>query len=69
MARSRHPDSANSQFFIVFEDSNFLDTQYTVWGRVVDGMDYVDNIKRGEPPADPDKIIRMQIAADAMETQ
>ncbi|MGC6472005.1 MAG: peptidylprolyl isomerase [Parvibaculales bacterium] len=61
MARSQHPDSANSQFFICFEDAQFLNRQYTVWGEVVEGMDYVDNIKRGEPPTDPDKIISMRL--------
>ncbi len=66
-ARSRHPDSANSQFFIVLDDSNFLDGQYTVWGRVVEGMEFVDKIKLGEPPVNPDTIVRMQVAADATE--
>jgi len=65
MARAASPDSADSQFFIVFKDSNFLDGQYTVWGRVVSGMEFVDKIKRGEPPSNPDKIIKMQVAADA----
>ena len=69
MARAQSPDSADSQFFIVFEDSNFLDGQYTVWGEVVEGMEFVDAIKRGNPNDngmgdDPDKIIRMQVAAD-----
>ena len=64
MARAGDPDSADSQFFIVFRDSNFLDGQYTVWGRVVSGMQYVDAIARGEPPANPDKIVKMQVAAD-----
>ncbi len=64
-ARSQHPDSANSQFFICLEDSNFLDRNYTVWGRVVEGMEFVDNIKLGEPPVDPDQIVRLQVAADA----
>ena len=64
-ARTSDPDSANSQFFIMFDDGRFLDGQYTVWGEVIEGMEYVDQIKRGEPPADPDKIIRMQVAADA----
>ena len=64
-ARSQHPDSANSQFFIVFDDANFLDGNYTVWGRVIEGMEFVDNIKRGEPPVNPDKIVRLQVAADA----
>ncbi|MBO6781810.1 MAG: peptidylprolyl isomerase [Alphaproteobacteria bacterium] len=65
MARAQNPNSANSQFFIVFDDASFLDGQYTVWGQVVDGMEHVDAITRGEPPADPDKIIKMQVAADA----
>lgn len=65
MARSASPDSANSQFFIMFADGDWLNGQYTVFGEVVDGMEYVDNIKRGEPPANPDKIVKMQVAADA----
>jgi len=70
MARAQNPDSANSQFFIVFSDASFLDGQYTVWGQVVDGMEHVDAIKRGSQAAngavdDPDKIIKMQVAADA----
>ena len=65
MARSQSPDSANSQFFIVFGDAGFLDRQYTVWGKVSSGMDIVDTIKRGEPVREPDKIARMQVAADA----
>lgn len=69
MARSQNPDSANSQFFIVFEDSNFLDNQYTVWGVVVEGMKHVDAIKRIDPAegvaqSDMDKIISMRVAAD-----
>lgn len=64
-ARSQSPDSANSQWFICFDDCSFLNGQYTVWGQVVSGMEFVDKIKRGEPPSDPDKIIKMQIAADA----
>ena len=64
-ARSSDPDSANSQFFIMFDENSGLNGQYTVWGEVVDGMEFVDKIKRGEPPADPDKINRMQVAADA----
>jgi len=67
MARSASPDSGNSQFFICFQDCSFLDGQYTIWGQVVSGMEHVDNIKRGEPPANPDKIIRMQVAADVKE--
>ncbi len=64
MARSRSPDSANSQFFICFGESAFLDKQYTVWGQVTEGMDNVDKIKRGEPVQKPDKIItaRLQTA-------
>ncbi|WP_425502048.1 peptidylprolyl isomerase [Prosthecomicrobium pneumaticum] len=65
MARTQDPNSANSQFFIMFADGGFLDGQYTVWGEVVSGMEFVDRIAKGEPPADPDKIIRMQVAADA----
>jgi cyclophilin family peptidyl-prolyl cis-trans isomerase len=61
MARSQNPNSANSQFFIVFNDASSLDGQYTVWGQVIEGMDYVDNITRGEPPQNPDKIIKMEI--------
>ncbi len=69
MARSQDPNSADSQFFIVFDDASFLDQQYTVWGRVTDGMEFVDNIKKGHPRSGtvdgPDKIIKMQVAADA----
>ena len=65
MARSQNPNSANSQFFIVFDDAKFLDNQYTVWGRVTSGMELVDALKRGEPVSNPDKIIKMQVAADA----
>lgn len=64
MARSQNPDSANSQFFIVLDDASFLDKQYTVWGQVTEGMEIVDTIKRGEPVREPDKIARMQVAAD-----
>ncbi|MBO6756634.1 MAG: peptidylprolyl isomerase [Roseibium sp.] len=65
MARAANPNSANSQFFIMYADGNWLNGQYTVWGEVVDGMAFVDNITKGEPPANPDKIIKMQVAADA----
>ncbi|MTI45783.1 peptidylprolyl isomerase [Roseibium hamelinense] len=65
MARAGDPDSANSQFFIMFADGDWLNGKYTVWGEVVDGMEHVDAITRGEPPANPDKIIKMQVAADA----
>jgi len=61
MARSQHPDSANSQFFICFEESSFLNGQYTVFGEVIEGMEYVDKILRGEPPDYPDKIISMKV--------
>lgn len=56
--------SANSQFFIMFDDGDFLNGEYTVIGEVVTGMDIVDKLKRGEPPANPDKILKMQVAAD-----
>ncbi len=65
MARSQMPDSANSQFFICFGDSAFLNGQYTVWGQVTEGMEFVDQLAKGEPPASPDKIVKMQVAADA----
>jgi peptidylprolyl isomerase len=65
MARSRNPNSANSQFFIMFDDGDFLNGQYTVIGEVVSGMDVVDKLKRGEPPSKPDRIVKMQVAADA----
>ena len=65
MARSQNPHSANSQFFICFADSPFLDRQYTVWGQVTEGMDVIDQIKRGEPVSDPDSITTMRVAADA----
>jgi peptidylprolyl isomerase len=64
MARAQNPDSANSQFFIVFDVATFLDRQYTVWGQVVEGMENVDKIKRGEPVQNPDKITSMKVAAD-----
>jgi peptidylprolyl isomerase len=73
MARSQDPNSANSQFFIMFAPGPFLDGQYTIWGRVVQGMEFVDRIKRGDrnrngvvsPP--PDRIVRMRVAADVRE--
>ena len=64
MARAQSPNSANSQFFIVFNDASFLDGQYTVWAQVIEGMELVDNITRGEPPQDPDKIIKMEIVSE-----
>ena len=65
MARTNFPHSANSQFFICFDDARFLDKQYTVWGKVTEGMENVDKIKRGEPVKDPDRIVSMKVAADA----
>lgn len=65
MARAASPDSANSQFFIVFDDATFLDQKYTVWGQVIEGMDNVDKIKRGEPVQNPDNMISVKVAADA----
>ena len=65
MARAQNPDSGDSQFFICFGDARFLDGQYTVWGKVTAGMDAVDQIKRGEPVKDPDKIVSVKVAADA----
>ncbi len=65
MARAQSPDSANSQFFIVFDDATFLDNKYTVWGKVIEGMDNVDKIKRGEPVSNPDKMISVKVGADA----
>jgi peptidylprolyl isomerase len=65
MARAQNPNSANSQFFICFDDARFLDKQYTVWGKVVEGMENVDKIKRGEPVQNPDKIKSLRVAADA----
>jgi len=64
-ARSANPNSANSQFFINFQDNHFLNGQYTVYGRVISGMDHVDAITRGEPPAEPDQMISVKVAADA----
>jgi peptidylprolyl isomerase len=61
MARSQNPDSANSQFFIVTEDSPFLDRQYTVWGEVESGMEYVDALPVGEPPREPGKIVKASV--------
>ena len=70
MARTNDPNSANSQFFIVFDASSFLDGKYTVWGKVVSGMEHVDKIKKGDANrngsvSNPDKIVKMQVAADA----
>jgi cyclophilin family peptidyl-prolyl cis-trans isomerase len=63
-ARSSNPNSANSQFFINFKDNHFLNRQYTVYGRVISGMEHVDAITRGEPPASPDRMISVKVAAD-----
>jgi peptidylprolyl isomerase len=64
MARTNNPHSANSQFFICLDDATFLDNQYTVWGEVVDGMDHIDALPKGEPPRNPGKIVSMKVAAD-----
>ncbi len=64
MARATPPNSANSQFFICFDNAPFLDRQYTAWGKVIEGMENVDKIKRGEPVSNPDKMISMKVAAD-----
>jgi peptidylprolyl isomerase len=64
-ARSANPDSANSQFFINFKDNDFLNGQYTVYGLVTSGMEHVDAIAKGEPPAEPDRMISVKVAADA----
>jgi peptidylprolyl isomerase len=65
MARSANPNSANSQFFICFDDATFLDGQYTVWGEVTSGMEAVDALPKGEPPRTPGKIVTAKVAADA----
>ncbi len=65
MARSSDPNSGDSQFFIMFDNGFFLNNQYTVWGRVTSGMEFVDNIAVGEPPMVADTIVKMQVAADA----
>ena len=64
MARAGSPDSANSQFFIMYADGSFLNGKYTVVGEVVSGMEVVDKLKRGEPVADPDKMVKVQVASD-----
>jgi peptidylprolyl isomerase len=64
-ARAQNPNSANSQFFINFKDNDFLNGQYTVYGQVIEGMEHVDAITRGEPPANPDKMLSVKVAADA----
>ncbi|OXE37208.1 MAG: peptidylprolyl isomerase [Phenylobacterium zucineum] len=65
MARTANPNSANSQFFICFDDATFLDGQYTVWGEVIEGMEHVDALPTGEPPRSPGRILSMKVAADA----
>ncbi|SFO56940.1 peptidylprolyl isomerase [Cohaesibacter marisflavi] len=67
MARTNNPNSANSQFFITFGNAPWLNRQYTVWGEVTSGMEYIDQINKGEPPRNPDVIVKMQVAADAAE--
>jgi peptidylprolyl isomerase len=62
MARTANPDSANSQFFICFDDATFLDGQYTVWGQVIEGMEHVDALPKGEPPRAPGKIVKATVA-------
>jgi peptidylprolyl isomerase len=63
MARAQNPNSADSQFFICFDDASFLDGQYTAWGKVVDGMEHVDAVTKGEPPKTPTKIVSFRVAA------
>ncbi len=65
MARAAPPNSADSQFFICFDDASFLNGEYTMWGEVTEGMENVDKLKRGEPVADPDQIVSLRVAADA----
>ncbi len=64
MARANHPDSADSQFFICFDDARFLDGKYTVWGNVIEGMESIDKVKRGEPVKDPDKIVSIRVGSE-----
>jgi peptidylprolyl isomerase len=64
MARAQNPNSANSQFFICFGDASFLNRQYSVWGQVIEGMENVDKIERGEPVRNPDKMVSVKVAAD-----
>ena len=65
MARAQDPNSGDSQFFICFADAPFLNKQYTVWGQVIEGMENIDAINKGEPPREPDTIVSMKVAADA----
>ncbi len=69
MARTQDPDSANSQFFICFDDCSFLNGQYTVWGQVVEGMEHVDSLARGEPPANPDMIVEAKLASESQNAE
>ena len=62
MARAQNPNSANSQFFICFDDASFLDRQYTAWGEVISGLEYVDALPKGEPPREPGKIVKATVA-------
>ena len=64
MARKGEPHTANSQFFIMFKPGDFLNGKYTIWGEVIEGMEFVDSLARGEPPKEPDTITKMQVAAD-----
>lgn len=64
MARAQNPDSADSQFFICFDDASFLDRQYTAWGKVTEGMEHIDALPRGEPPRNPGRIVSMKVASD-----
>ena len=68
MARADDYNSADSQFFIMFDEHSSLNNQYTVWGKVTSGMELVDKIRQGEPPANPDAIVKMQVAADVKPT-
>jgi len=63
MARTSDPNSANSQFFICFDDCSFLNGQYTIWGQVIEGMDLVDGLAKGEPPRNPDKMVKVTVGA------
>jgi cyclophilin family peptidyl-prolyl cis-trans isomerase len=65
MARAQNPDSGDSQFFICFDEAPWLNKQYTAWGHVIEGMENVDAIQKGEPPKNPDTIVTMRVAADA----
>jgi cyclophilin family peptidyl-prolyl cis-trans isomerase len=64
MARGQDNDSANCQFFICFAPARYLEEQYTVWGEVISGMEFIDKVHRGEPPKDPDKIVKLRLAGD-----